>query len=154
MKIRPILYSLVIAIGFLQTLGYIFHSKELRGVGMATASSPLPLVFTDIKGVETFAGRFVLEYTTDTLKQIEITKKVYAKFPGPYNRRNVYGAAFAYGPLLPEKLRDQVLRYALCNARILKEMNVETEPVSEALLKISTKTRKRSDVWNYSINCK
>jgi len=153
MKVRPILYCLVIAVGFLQTLGYLFHSKELRGIGMASASSPLPLVFTDVRGVETFASRFILQYTIDTLKYVELTNKLYSRLPGPYNRRNVYGAAFAYGPLLPEQVRNQILQHALCKAQILKEMNIETSSISNAHLLIKTKTKGRSDVWTYDINC-
>lgn len=153
MRGRTLVYSALIALGFVQIMGYLIHSPALRGIGMMTASSPLPLVFTDVKGIETFASKFVLRYGTNLSEQVEITPKVYAKFSGPYNRRNVYGAAFAYGPLLPERLRRQVLQYALCKAEILKEMEVVQSPVSHANLTIATKTEGRTDIWNYPIDC-
>jgi hypothetical protein len=56
---------------------------------------------------------------------------MYAKLRGPYNRRNVYGAALAYGPVLASDPRtramfDEVSRYALCGDRpILRELDIE-----------------------------
>jgi hypothetical protein len=50
---------------------------------------------------------------------------------GPYNRRNVYGAALAYGPVLPESLRDPVMRYALCGeAPLLRELGIDPDDIT------------------------
>jgi hypothetical protein len=44
---------------------------------------------------------------------------------GPYNRRNVYGAALAYAPVLPPALRDPVTKHALCgDAPLLRELGL------------------------------
>lgn len=153
MNKRNWLYGFILLIGFLQTIGYLTKSKEVRGIGMATASSPLPLVFTDVRGVETFASEFILTYQTDSPKTLVMTPEIYSHFKGPYNRRNVYGAAFAYAPLLPDTLRKQVLHYALCQAQMLKEMGVEQEQVHSAFLKVKTRTQGRSEEWNYAIDC-
>ena len=49
---------------------------------------------------------------------------------GPYNRRNAYGAALAYGPVLPQELRDPVMRYAMCgNAPLLSELGIDPDQV-------------------------
>lgn len=40
-------------------------------------------------------------------------------------RRNVYGAALAYAPVLPPALRDPVMRHALCgDAPLLRELGL------------------------------
>ena len=45
---------------------------------------------------------------------------------GPYNRRNVYGAALAYAPVIPATLRDPVIQYGLCgDAPLLRELGVD-----------------------------
>ena len=50
---------------------------------------------------------------------------------GPYNRRNVYGAALAYAPVIPSTLRDPVIRHALCgDAPLLRELGVEVKTAS------------------------
>ena len=50
---------------------------------------------------------------------------------GPYNRRNVYGAALAYAPVIPSTLRDPVIRHALCgDAPLLRELGVEVKAAS------------------------
>lgn len=153
MNKRNWLCAFLLLLGFLQTIGYLTRSKAIRGIGMATASSPLPLVFTDVRGVETFASEFTLSYQTDSPHTLKMTPEVYARFEGPYNRRNVYGAAFAYAPLLPGTLRKQVLHYALCQAQMLKEMGVEQQSVHSALLEVKTRTQGRSNEWNYTIDC-
>jgi len=42
--------------------GYVSGSITLRGIGAATAASPLPKVFSDVDGLETFASAFTLHY--------------------------------------------------------------------------------------------
>jgi hypothetical protein len=59
-------------------------------------------------------------------RMIELTPEVYARMRGPYNRRNVYGAALSYAPVIPPELRDPVLRHALCGeAPLLRELGIE-----------------------------
>src|SRR5687767_10444163 len=49
-------------IGCTQMVGYITGSIALRGIGAASAASPLPRVFSDVDGLETFASEFILRY--------------------------------------------------------------------------------------------
>ena len=59
-----------------------------------------------------------------------VTPEVYARLQGPYNRRNVYGAALSYGPVLPPELRDPVMRYAVCgDAPLLRELGIDPDDV-------------------------
>lgn len=121
MKSRPPLaVLLVLCIGSLQLVGYILHIDALRKLGQLSAASPLPLVFSHFRGLETFSPRFAVVVTTPSgsTQHIPITSENYAKIGGPYNRRNVYGVAFAFGAVLDrpheKALVDGVLRHGFC----------------------------------------
>src|SRR3954464_3791251 len=95
--------------------GYGTGSAALRGIGAATAASPLPKVFSDVDGLETFASGFTLHYRSGdgTRTDTAITPALYGRLAGPYNRRNVYGAALSYAPRLPRELWEPVYCYGL-----------------------------------------
>src|SRR5687767_15861051 len=98
-----------------QMTGDLLNVPALKGVAAATTASPAPKVFSAVRGLETYSTRFFLEWT-DTAgveHSLPLTPEVYGRMRGPYNRRNVYGAALAYGPVLPAELREPVLRYAV-----------------------------------------
>lgn len=119
---------LVVCIGFIQIIGFAIQSKEIRGIGALTVSSPLPIVFTTVKGLETFSSRFYFEVSDNNqiIDKIEITPELYSKINGPYNRRNVFGAAIAYGPILDSNLLTAVLDYAIYKNNLIKELNLDT----------------------------
>jgi hypothetical protein len=153
---KTAIYIAIIMLGLLQSIGYVLGSKAIRGLGAASGSSPLPLVFTEVKGVETFASDFFVTYTDAAGKDtaVQITPKNYAKLQGPYNRRNIYGAAIAYGPILKKDLLDAVLNYGLCtNRSLLKEMGLPLDATNYAI-KIKTRTANRHDEWILKPNCK
>ncbi len=104
---------LLLVIGLLGMTGNLFDLKILKGLGLASAAAPAPKVFCSADGLETFSSRFLVEYLAadGTLNNLELTPRT--RMRGPYNRRNVYGAVLAYGPVLPANLRDPVLEYAL-----------------------------------------
>jgi hypothetical protein len=147
---------LLILTGLLQCIGYIIQSKTIKGIGAATAASPLPIVFTEVKGVETFASAFILELETSTgeAKKINITPEIYSGLNGPYNRRNVYGAAFAYGPVLPDEIWRSVLEYGFCKGGTLaRELGLNNDPLS-VKVHIISKTKEQNRSWFLNINCR
>lgn len=105
---------LLLAIGCTQMTGYLAGCKTLRGLGAASAASPFPKVFSAVRGYETFAADFEIVYDDggETVR-VPLTPERYALLRGPYNRRNVYGAALAYGPRLPRDLWEPVFRHAM-----------------------------------------
>ena len=148
---RNILASAILVIGLSQMAGFLIDLLPLRALGAASVIAPLPKVFTDVDGVETFASRFVLEYTgpNGESDQLEITPEVYGMIRGPYTRRNVYGAALSYGPTpnFPGPLFNAVFEYGLIEPGPLRrEMGIE-EGSTGFRLRIETKTRGRDDVW-------
>lgn len=151
---KKALYIFVVFIGFLQIIGYLTKVSPIRSLGIVTASSPLPIVFTEVKGVETFASNFYIRYN-DHIGQkheVQITPEIYAKFKGPYNRRNIYGAAISYGPVLPKKIWKSVLSYGLCNDILKDELEVPVTPDSFSIY-IETRTAGKKDTWELKTTC-
>lgn len=110
------MWGVLLGAGSLSMIGDLLSIDAMKGIGLATAMSPAPKVFSTVQGLETYSTRFYLEYDTvggETVS-FELTPELNANLRGPYNRRNVYGAVLAYGPVLPDRLRDPVTRYALC----------------------------------------
>lgn len=130
--------ALLLTFGLLQMAGDVLHSPLLKGVAAATAMAPAPKVFCAVRGLETYTTRFYIEWLDKdgTACSLPLTSEVYSRLLGPYNRRNVYGAALAYGPVLAtdERTRpmfDAVMSYALCDEqRLLRELGIEPERVA------------------------
>ena len=127
----------LLAIGLLQMTGDVLGLPALKGLGLATAASPAPRVFSSIRGLETFSTRFFLEWRSrdGALRSLALTPEVYARLRGPYNRRNAYGAALAAGPVLATDPRTQrmfwaVLSHATCGeAPLLRELGIDPAQV-------------------------
>lgn len=125
----------LVALGSLQMAGDLMEIPALKGLGLATVASPAPKVFTAQKGFETYANKFFIEYINNEGNQasIEITPKIYQRLKGPYNRKNIFGAATSYGPVLiqnpkTEPMLTSVLKYAFCgDAPLLIELGGQTK---------------------------
>lgn len=114
-------------LGLAQMTGDLLGLRAVRGIAAATCASPAPKVFSAVRGFETYSTRFFLEWSdgAGVNPSVPITSELTSRFEGPYNRRNVYGAALAYGPVMPRELRDPVMAWALCGtAPLLKELGV------------------------------
>ena len=125
----------LVLLGCAQMAGDLLELLPLKAIAAATGASPAPKVFSAVRGLETYSTRFFLELGEH---RVELTPELSSRIRGPYNRRNVYGAALAYGPVLPAALRDPVMIHALCGeAPLLREMGlratrtpaVELEPL-------------------------
>lgn len=117
---------LLVILGAAQMAGDLSGLLPLKAIAAATGASPAPKVFSAVQGFETYSTRFFIESEG---RRIELTPEVYSRVRGPYNRRNVYGAALAYAPVLPAPLRDPVVRRALCgDAPLLRELGIGLSP--------------------------
>lgn len=143
-------------VGSMQMLGYITGSVALRGIGAATAASPLPKVFSDVDGLETFASRFTLRYrdARGDVREMLITPESYGRLGGPYNRRNVYGAALSYAPRLPDPLWQAVYCYGLAPDGPLRAELGLGAGARDISVTIRTRTRGRNDVWTLEPSCR
>ena len=123
----------LLGLGLLQMSGDVLGVPALKGLGMATAASPAPRVFSSIRGLETYSTDFFLEWRSrdGTAHSLALTPEVYERLRGAYNRRNAYGAALAAGPVLAtdprtQRLFEAVISYALCGeAPVLRELGID-----------------------------
>ncbi len=131
---RSISFAALAVVGFAQMTADVFHWNAVKAVAAATAASPAPKVFSAVKGLETYSSRFYIE-SANGAQSVEITPEVYSRLRGPYNRRNVFGAVLAYGPVLVSDPRTQPLfndvsGYALCGkAPLLGEVDIPVSSV-------------------------
>jgi hypothetical protein len=133
---RPAVFLLTL--GLLQMSGDLLRVPVLKGIGAATGASPAPKVFSSVQGLETFSSEFYVEWTdrTGVAHSLKLTPEVYAHIKGPYNRRNVFGAALAYAPILQgdprtREMFESVIRYALCGqAPLLQEIGIDPNQFS------------------------
>ena len=127
----------LLLLGLLAMAGDLAGLERLKGFGAATVASPAPKVFSAVRGYETYSTRFFVEWTDreGTDHSVELTPELYARLRGPYNRRNVYGAALAYGPVLATDPRTRAMfeaaaRHALTGeAPVLRELGVDPETI-------------------------
>lgn len=135
---RPVV--VLLALGLLQMTSDVFHLQALKGVAAATAASPAPKVFSSVRGLETFSSRFFVEWVghDGEFHSLEIRPERAARMRGPYNRRNVYGAVLAYGPVFESDssmrpMFEAVASYALCGqAPLLRELGVPVKEMQSA----------------------
>jgi hypothetical protein len=131
-------------LGLLQMAGDALRLPVLKGVAAATAASPAPKVFSAVRGLETYSTRFFLEWTDAGGRTggLELTPENYQRLEGPYNRRNVYGAVTAYGPVLATSpatrpMFESVARYAVCGrAPLLRELGIDPDGVRDVRIRL------------------
>lgn len=151
---RKALYVLVLLIGSLQIIGLLTGIKPIRSLGIITSASPLPLVFSEVNGVETFAGDFYMQWNGDNgeVQRVLMTPELYSKLKGPYNRRNIFGAAIAYGAVLPERVWKPILNYGICNDVLSEELELPFDKFTFTV-EIDTRTEGRDDHWTLKPDC-
>jgi hypothetical protein len=129
----------LLVIGLSQMAGDLLRIPQLKGLAAATAASPAPRVFSSVRGVETFSSHFYIEWKdrNGAAHAIKLTPEMYSRIEGPYNRRNVFGAALSYAPILARDPRTSpmyqaVVRYALCGpAPLLREIGIDPTDLSD-----------------------
>ena len=128
----------LVLIGVAQMIGDVFGLPVLKGLAQATGSSPMPKVFTAHQGFETYSSEFFLAWTdrSGERHKLKLTPANYRGVRGPYKRRNAYGAAISYAPVLHSSevtrpMLESVLRFAFCgSSTILEELGVDADDVA------------------------
>jgi hypothetical protein len=152
----------LVALGTLQAFADVLAMPQLKGVMAATQVSPAMKVFTAQQGYETHAARFAITWidTGGELQRLGIDPAIYRNVDGPYNRRNVYGAALAYGPLLraDPKLRamqESVMNYAFCSPGSLRaDLGIPRDAAELTIHVLRTKPPTRSDLeLSWEVDC-
>jgi hypothetical protein len=131
--------AFLLLIGLLQMTGDLLRVPQVKGLAAATGASPAPRVFSSVKGLETFSSDFYIEWKdrNGAANETRLTPELYSRIQGPYNRRNVFGAALSYAPVLAGDPRtrpmyDAVVRHALCGpAPVLREIGIDPTALAE-----------------------
>lgn len=149
----------LLAIGLMQMTGDLLHIPALKAIGAATTASPAPRVFSSVRGLETYSTRFFIEWTdhTGAPYSLQLTPERYACLQGPYNRRNVYGAVLAFGPVLESDPRtrpmfESVGRFALCGeAPVLCELGIDPESIRPGTLRVRLEPLPGTDLGDLKV---
>lgn len=156
---------LLVAIGCLQMAGDLSGQSAIKAIGAALQASPAPKVFTAQNGFETYSSKFYIDWQDRGGGQhsLELTPQVYRGLQGPYNRRNAYGAAVSYAPVLVSNphtrpMMEHVARYGFCNnAPLLAELGIPRDQLVYPLrVRLEPRDeRSRSSRWQheFTISC-
>jgi hypothetical protein len=139
----------LLIIGLSQMAGELTGNRILKGLGAVTCIAPCPKVFCDMNGFEPFAADFAITQEEKGSISVPITPTLYSRMKGPYNRRNVYGAAIAGAPLLPEPIRRHVLNYAFAHGGSLRDEFGLPAGGGSIGITIRDKTRGRDANWYF-----
>jgi hypothetical protein len=156
-----LVFGFLVGLGCLQATADVLGLPRLKALAAATQVSPAMKVFTAQQGYETQAARFTLQWRDGSgAHELAITPAIYKGVKGPYNRRNVYGAALAYGPVLREReetrrMQESVMRYGLCNGGPLrKELGVPADATDLSVRVTPVRPPVRTDLQlEWEIDC-
>ncbi|MEP2776928.1 MAG: hypothetical protein ABJQ29_12095 [Luteolibacter sp.] len=151
MKWRNRAAIVLLIIGLSQMAGYILKLPALRGIGLASGVAPFTKVFSETDGYEAFAATFTIQATDGegNIWSRELDAEWYSQLRGPYNRRNVYGAALAFAPRLPEELREEILREALKPGSKLREELGLTDDLTDLKVIITPRDGEADGQWTF-----
>jgi len=132
----------LLGIGCMQMAGDLAGNRALKAVGAALNASPAPKVFCSANSLETFSSQFLFQYKTKKGEErsLLLTPELASHIQGPYNRRNVFGAILAYGPVLEADLHlrplyEAVLAYGVAGAApLLTEMGIDLEEIDQEIV--------------------
>lgn len=115
-------FAFLLGLGTAQMAGDVFGAPRVKALAAALQVAPAMKVFTAHQGWETHAARFRVRWQADDGRHgtLALDPASYAGIQGPYNRRNVYGAALAYAPVLRADARTRgmqasVMQHAFCS---------------------------------------
>jgi hypothetical protein len=158
-QLRTIGEVLLILLGFIQLIGWVFGIPSLTGIGFMSNASPLPLVFSVFRGKEPFSSTFdlAIKESDGKLHQIRISPEIYAQLEGPYNLRNVYGAAFASLPMLEssneKELVHSVLKFGFCEPGVVRKQFGFTAPIASFQITQTSRAKGIEGTWKEEILC-
>lgn len=112
-----------------KVLADVLGFERLSALAAVTSVAPAMKVFTAHKGYETYSSVFelVINLTDGQTVTNKLTPGNYSGLKGPYNRRNVYGALIAYGPVLVSNPKTRAMWKAMTRNAFCGTPNVFSE---------------------------
>ena len=141
--------------GTVAMVGDLIGSRSIKGLGAVSAVAPFPKVFCKVAGIEGFACAFTIVYEDGgEIHCLPVTPELYSHMSGPYNRRNVYGAALAGGAILPRELWGAVFDYGFApDGPLRREFGIPAEAANLRVV-VQSKTRGSDEVWTLQRKCR
>jgi len=153
--LKIISYYSLILIGVMQMTGYTFEQKTLRRIGSATGASPLPLVFYQVRGYETWANDYHIRFIFDNgeEKHLKIDPEIYSKIMGNHEVHLAYSMPFSKMPLRSSFYWQRPLSYGICNyGPFARAMGLERN-VQRAIMTFSSKTAGNKKTLQKTLVC-
>lgn len=155
-------FAFLVILGTFRAAADMVGLKQVAALGAATNVSPAMKVFTAHQGYETHSSEFQIELrlSDGSITTATLTPELYSHLQGPYNRRNVYGAALAYGPLLANNPQTQdmfhsVSQYALCTpGTLISELLPDIKrPLHTAVLTLQPRNPEATEPSVLEVHC-
>lgn len=126
---HTLLAGLLCFLAIIKVLSDVLGFESLSAVAAVTNVAPAMKVFTAHKGYETYSSTFQLtsKHIDGQVVSTQLNPENYSGLRGPYNRRNVYGALIAYGPILFSNPKTK----EMWNAMSFRSFCGETSVLSE-----------------------
>jgi len=149
--------ALLVLLATVKVAADLFEQPEVSAIATVTNAAPAMKVFTAHRGYETYSSRFALsvQFKDGEVVNHRLNPATYAGLHGPYNRRNVYGALIAYGPVLvanPKTLpmwREMAQRGFCREAGVIAELGLANRSgVSRARIDYLDQVSEGSDYVN------
>lgn len=143
------------AVGLMNLAGYILQVPVLSQYARVTSASPLPIVFTDIRGMEPYALDVELIALTEQgqARHYAMDRAWFSQMHGPFVRWHAYLRLISEAPMKSRAMWQSVLRYGFCRTGPLAaEAGIE-EPLSGFILRLRSRTSGRPTVWDLPVSC-
>lgn len=142
----------LVVVGLSQLAGHVLRTPQLELLGKMTGAAPLPLVFDLVDGLEYWALRHELQIVTaHRTVDFRSTPDLFSRIDGPHVVKIAYIFPFSLAPILPDEMRDSLLRQALCGGGKLAQDFELPDGVQEIRLRVTHP--RAGGAWSYAVNC-
>jgi hypothetical protein len=146
----------VVGLGLISCLAFVFNSSFLRFVGAVSASSPLPVVFSEVLGYEPFATDVHFQIRSRSLKNYSrlLSSRHVAQISSYESFRSVFRNSVLLAPRLSREYVERSLQELACNQNYLARVFDINEPIVSATMNLRSKTTGHLEQWNWEVRCR
>jgi len=146
-------------VGLARVIGFYSGFFPLSILGAQFGASPLPLVFSQVHGVETYSRRFEVQLVMADGRRKDIPGggAFKRRLHGPFSRVKLYVDAIAFADLSSERRRKGVLRHAFCpgvlgEGVLSRELGIH-ESVGSILIDLWSAGDRDASLRRYEVKC-
>lgn len=117
-----------------------------------TGAAPLPLVFDLVDGLEYWALQHEVQIVTaDGTIDLRSTPALFSRIRGPHVVKIAYIFPFSLAPILPDDVRESLLRQALCDGGKLAQDFALPDGIAE--IRLGVWHPRGRGAWHFSVTC-